>query len=65
MTNLFPYIKIFPITIEIVQTLRRIMKQVHIMKHLGLSNLRQVYFIRKSTEFHDMRTECQKINNSN
>ena len=30
----------------------------------GTSWVRRVYFLRKSIEFHDMRTECQRINNS-
>ena len=37
------------------------MKRGHIMRRFGLSCIRPVYFIRKSTEFHDMRTECQRI----
>ena len=32
-----------------------------IMRRLNLSCVRSVYFLRKSTEFHDMRTECQII----
>ena len=37
------------------------MKWGHIMKRFGMSCVRTVYFLRKSTVFHDMRTECQRI----
>ena len=39
----------------------RIMRRGPIMRCFGLSCFRPVYFLRKSTEFHDMRTECQRI----
>ena len=39
----------------------RITKQGHNMKFVGLSCVHPVYFLHKSTEFHDMRTECQRI----
>ena len=34
-----------------------------IQRRSGLSCVRQVYFLRKPTEFHDMRTGYQIINN--
>ena len=34
-----------------------------IQRRFGPSCVRQVYFICNSTEFHDMRTECQIMNN--
>ena len=37
------------------------MKRGHIMKCFGLSCVCTVHFLRNSTEFHDMRTECQRI----
>ena len=39
----------------------RIMKQVHIMRCFGLFCVHSVYYLRKSTEFCDIRTECQII----
>ena len=38
-----------------------ILKRGHIMKRFGLSCICLLYFIRKYTEFYDMRTECQII----
>ena len=38
-----------------------IMKHGHVMKHFGLSCVPPVKFLRKSTEFHNMRAECQRI----
>ena len=34
-----------------------------IQRLFGLSCIRRVYFLRKSTEFYDLRAECQKIKN--
>ena len=38
-----------------------IMRCGPIMRRFGLSCIHLVYFLRKSKEFHDMRTECQRI----
>ena len=38
-----------------------IMRRGPIMRSFGLSCVRPEYFLRKSTELHDMRTECQRI----
>ena len=35
-----------------------------IQRHFGPSDVHQVYFLRKSTEFHYMRTDCQIIKTS-
>ena len=39
----------------------RIMIWGHIVKHFGVSCVRTLYFICKSTEFHDMWMDCQRI----
>ena len=44
-----------------VGSVEHIMRIELIMRHFGLSCARPVYFIHKSTEFHDTRTECQRI----
>ena len=35
-----------------------------IQRHFGMSCVHRVYFLRKSTEFHDILMESQRINNS-
>ena len=39
----------------------RITRWENIMRHFGLSCVHPVYFLRKSTEFHDTSLKCQRI----
>ena len=42
-------------------TIHHCMKPGHVMKHFCLSCVHTIYFLRKSSEFHDMWIECQRI----
>ena len=35
-----------------------------IQRYFGLSCIRRLYFLRKPTDFYDVRTECRGLNNS-